>query len=136
VPRAALILLAAPLALAGCDLGEDEPPERIRGAPKEVAGVVARLERATRARDFGAICDQLFTDAARRRAGGRGCPKLLRSTAADLRDPRIRLVKIQIRKEGDARAVVRTTAVGQPPLEDTIELRRERGRYRIAALAG
>ena len=136
MPRAALILLAAPLALAGCDLGEDEEPARIKGAPKEVAGVVLQLERATRARDFRAICQDLFTEAARRRAGGRGCPRLLRATAADLRNPRIRLVRIQVRKDGNARATVRTTAAGQPALQDTIELRWERGRYRIAALVG
>ena len=133
--RAALIAIVAPLALAGCSLGGDEEPQPVRGAPVQVAKSVQALNRAARARDFRSICDRLFTASARRRAGGSDCPRLLRSTAEELRGPRIQILGIRIRGER-AEVRVRSRAVGQPPLVDTLQLRRERGEYRIDSLSG
>ena len=128
------ILLAGAL-LTGC-LGESDPePKRISGAPKEVADVVARLERVTRRRQFAELCDDLFTRSARSRAGGSDCVELLRATAKDVRHARIRLLEVKIQGTR-ARARVRTVAEGQAAVEETIELVRERGRFRIAALRG
>jgi hypothetical protein len=131
--RAALTLA---IALSGCSLGADEETrtEPARGAPKDVAETVRALERATRRRDWRAICEKLFTAAARRRAGGGDCPKLLRSSAGDVRRPRIELVSLEL-KRGRAEARVRTRARGQRPLTDVIELRREGGRWRIESLS-
>jgi hypothetical protein len=134
VQRAALIGVTA-LMLAGCSLGSDEEPQPIRGAPREVAQTVRALEKATRARDFRSICDRLFTASARRRAGGRDCRRLLGSTAEGLRAPRIQIVGIDVHGRR-AEVRVRSRAVGQPPLTDAIQLRRERGGYRIDSLAG
>jgi hypothetical protein len=92
-----------------------------------------RLERAVAAGDWAAICNDLFTRATRRRAGGADCGRLLRSDAAGTRRPRIDLVSIEP-KRGGALARVRTRARGQPPLADTIELRREADGYRVEAL--
>ncbi|MBA3299404.1 MAG: hypothetical protein H0U24_04905 [Thermoleophilaceae bacterium] len=128
------ILLAGAL-LTGC-LGESDPePKRISGAPKEVADVVARLERVTRRGQFAELCDDLFTRSARSRAGGNDCVELLRATAKDVRDARIRLLEVKIQGTR-ARARVRTVAEGQAAVEETIDLVRERGRFRIAALRG
>ncbi len=128
------ILLAGAL-LDGC-LGESDPePKRISGAPKEVADVVVRLERVTRRRQFAELCDNLFTRSARSRAGGNDCVELLRATAKDVRGARIRLLEVKIQGTR-ARARVRTVAEGQAAVEETIELVRERGRFRIAALRG
>ena len=121
--------------LAGCSLGGGEKPPRATGAAREVAGVVERLERAVAGGDWRAICDDLFTSAARRRAGGSDCPRLLRSDAAGVRGPRIQLVRIAIRGDS-AVARVRSRARGQPPLTEVIELRREHGRYRVESLRG
>jgi hypothetical protein len=133
--RAALIGVVAPVALAGCSLGGDEEPQAVKGAPRQVAQTVGALERATRTGDYRSICDRLFTASARRRAGGRDCPRLLGSTAEGLRGPRIQILGIDI--SGDrAKVRVRSRAAGQPPLVDTIVLRRERGSYRIDALEG
>lgn len=104
------------------------------GAPKEVAATVAELERATRDHDYREICGDLFSRAARERAGARDCGAQLRSAAADVSRPRIRLIAIRVRG-GRARARVRTRAADQGPIEETIELVRERGRFRIASLA-
>jgi hypothetical protein len=100
-----------------------------------VAATIQALDQATRARDFRGICNELFTAAARRRAGGRDCERLLRSAAAGVRRPRIQIVAIRI--EGKRATVrVRSRAANQRPLVDEVELVRERGGYRISALAG
>jgi hypothetical protein len=135
VNRAALTASVAVLGLAGCSLGAHEEPKAARGAPKQVAALVSTLDRATRGRDYRTICDELLTSSARRRAGGRDCARLLRSTARDVRRPRIELLAIEV-SGPRARARVRTRAAGQPPFVDTLRLVRERGRYRIDALTG
>ena len=138
-------ILGAVVALAGVVLvgmllrggseGSDDDPQPITGPGRQVAEVVTRLERATRRRQFEVVCDELFTRAARARAGGGNCVRLLRSTAKDVRRPHIRLLSVRINgNRADAR--VRTRAQGQAAVEETIDLQRERGRYRIAALRG
>ncbi len=116
--------------LAGCG---DDDPEPVSGAAKQVAATVARLQLLTERKDFQVICRELFTADARRRAGGNDCPKLLAETGNDVRTPRIELLSVTI--DGDrARAKVRTSARGQAPVEDELELFRERGGYRISSL--
>jgi len=120
--------------LAGCNSGSDDDAKPAAGAPKELTETVVALEAATQQRDFRRICDDLFSRAAMRRAGGEDCAQLVRSTAGDVRRPQITPVSIRVR--GDRADVrVRTTARGQRPIEDTIRLVREGGDWRIAALA-
>ena len=133
VAAAAGVLLVGFLLLGGS--GDDDEPKTISGPGKEVADVVVRLERATRRGQFEVVCDDLFTRAARARAGGRNCVRLLRSTARDVRRPRIRLLSVRI--DGNrAEARVRTRSEGQAAVDETIDLLREGGRYRIASLRG
>ncbi len=74
-PAAAAGLLAG-AALGSCSLGGEEPPPRpIAGAPRDVARVVSELGEASRRGQYRRICSELFTEAARRRAGGRDCAK-------------------------------------------------------------
>jgi hypothetical protein len=122
-------------ALSGCSLGADEEtaPRPARGAPREIGATVRALERATRMGEWRRVCEKLFTAAARRRAGGKDCPRLLRSAAGQVRRPRIELLRIELDRRG-AEIRVRTRALGQPALEDTMRLVRERGRYRIDSL--
>jgi hypothetical protein len=122
------------LAVAGCSVGEEEKPKPVTGAPKQVAETVQALDSATRSRDFAEVCSELLTAEARRRAGGKDCESLLRSATSDLRRPRIELRSIVV-KADKATARVRTHAKGQAPIDETIELVREGGEYRIAALA-
>ncbi len=124
------------IALSGCSLGADDEkgkPEPARGAAKQVAATVGALDRAVRAGRWRTICDRLFTPAARERAGGKDCVRLVRSSAGDLRGARIELVGIEVGQRG-AEARVRTQARGQAPLTDTLTLRRMSGRYRIESL--
>jgi hypothetical protein len=133
VRRGAAFLLAT-AALAGCNSGSGDEAEPAGGAPKEVTETVLALQTATQQRDFRRICDDLFSGVAKQRAGGKDCAQLVRSTAGDVRRPKITPVSIRVR--GDRADVrVRTTARGQRPIEDTIRLVRERDSWRIAALA-
>lgn len=132
--RARAVGLLALLALAGCSLGDDERPRPATGAAREVEAVVKRLERAVAAGDWAAICNELFTPDARRRAGRADCPRLLRSDAAGVRSPRIELVPIELERDR-VLARVRSRARGQPPLGDTIELRRGGDGYRVESLS-
>lgn len=127
-------MLVGALLLGGSG-DSDDAPERITGPGKQVADVVTRLELATRRRQFHVVCDELFTRAARTRAGGGNCVRLLSSTAKDVRRPRIRLLSVRISgKRAEAR--VRTLAADQAAVDETIDFLREGGRYRIAALRG
>jgi hypothetical protein len=123
------------IALSGCSLGaaEETRTEPVGGAPTAIAATLEALEGATRRGDWRAICEDLFTPAARRRAGGGDCPKLLRSSAGDVRRPRIELLSLKLRRRR-AEASVRTRTRGQRPLTDVIDLRRVRGDWRIESL--
>ena len=121
------------LALSGCSLGADKETTPVRGAPRQVVGTVGRLEQASRSHDWRRICNRLFTPAARRRAGGADCPRRLASYAQGLRRPRIRVLAIEVSADR-ASVRVRSTAAGQPPLDDKIQLRRVAGDYLIDAL--
>jgi hypothetical protein len=118
--------------LTGC-LGADEEPQPAGGAVQEVAGVVERLEKATVDGAFGTVCDELFTAAARERAGGEDCERRTRSAAEDVVRPRIEIDAMELRR-GLARVEITTRAAGQAEVPEVLELRRERGEWRVEAL--
>jgi hypothetical protein len=124
--------MAAMLAPAGCSTGDDEP-EVAAGAPREIAAAVERLERAIKREDFATVCNELFTDGARERAGGDDCVTQVRSAAEGLRRPSVELREIRVEGER-ATVMVATTASGQARVGDELELRREEGSWRIEAL--
>jgi hypothetical protein len=124
------------LTLTGCSLGADEEAPRASGPPAEIAAVVRQLERATAERDWATICADLFTAAARKRAGGPDCARLLGEAAADVRRPAIEIRGIRVEAGGRASVDVRTRAKGQQSVSDVLELRREDGEWRVEALTG
>jgi ketosteroid isomerase-like protein len=121
--------MAGAVFLTGC-LGcgsADEPAQRA------IAATIQRLERATAQHDFAALCDDLLTASARRRAGGPDCARLTRSAAAGVDRPRIEIEKVDL--DGNtARVTVSTRARGQSELSEGLVLRREGGRWRIDSL--
>jgi hypothetical protein len=132
-PIAAALVTAALLPVS-CG-GDEEKPERPPARVQEVSNAIEAFEQATKRKDYDRICTELFSEAVREQAGGRNCPKVLEQTSANVRNPSIRVLKITI--EGNrAKARVRTTAAGQEPVTETLELVREDGRYRVAALSG
>jgi hypothetical protein len=129
-----IMAVAALLAPVGCSIGADDEPQPVSGVPREVAATVNRLERAIADRDFAEVCDRLFTEAARKRAGGAGCAKQLAAAAEGVRDPVITIRGIDV--TGDRADVrVATTAEGQARLIDTLRLRRDGRRWLIEALS-
>jgi hypothetical protein len=120
---------------AGCSFEGGDDAEPAAGTVRAVGETVERLERAIASGQWNVVCDDLFTASARRRAGGKACARLLRSDAEGLRQPRLRVLRIDAEgKRADVR--VRSTARGQRPLTDVISLRRVGGSYRVDSLAG
>jgi hypothetical protein len=119
--------------LAGC-LGGDDDPMPAGDAARSIAAVVERLERATARGDFATVCDELFTAAARERAGGADCERLTRSAAEGIASPRIDVSAIDI-QAGRAEVEIVTRAEGQAAVPDVLELRRETDGWRVEALA-
>jgi hypothetical protein len=102
----------------------------------QVRDVVTRFAQATAKRDYQQICDDLI---ARRLAEtveefGLPCEQAFRAGLRAVRYPRLQIVRVRIRKD-KAFATVRTSASNQMPSTDTLQLVREDGRWRIAALA-
>ena len=127
--------VAALLAPVGCSIGGDEEPQRASGAPAAVAEVVERLERATAESDFATVCADVFTAAARERAGGVDCERLLRSAAEGIERPRIEVRSIDV--TGDrARVKVDARAAGEAVVGESLELRKLGGEWRVEALGG
>ncbi len=94
---------------------------------------MAQLQQATSKRDFNTICNDLFASAARQRAGGTDCARLLGERAGSIRRPRILVQSIEV--DGNrAQVRVRTTAAGQAATTDVIRMVRENGRFRISSL--
>jgi hypothetical protein len=121
------------LASLGCSLGGDEEAKPASGPPAQIAQTVDRFERAVARRDYEAICDQLFTAQARKRAGGAECSRQLRSATEDVKKPSIEILAIDV--QGDRATVkVRTRAQGQARVSDELRLRRESGGWLVEAL--
>ena len=95
--------------------------------------MVQRLQDATARHMYKTICRDLFSKRVREQAGGKDCPRFVQRQAGDVRNPRIEVKGITI-KRGSASVRVVTRASGQAPAPETIELVREGGRFRIASL--
>jgi Putative lumazine-binding len=126
--------VAAMLAPVGCSIGADDEPQPVTGVPKAIAATVDQLERAVAERDYATICNKLYTETARRRAGGDECVSQTRSAAEDVSRPRIEIQEIEVK--GDRATVkVATTAEGQARVADTLELRNTGGRWLVEAVS-
>jgi hypothetical protein len=130
---AALLVVAA--ALLAILISDRSDTPAISGAPKDVVATVTQFETALAGRDWATICNTLYTSEARASAGGAHCPATLAQSAGGLRQPRVRIVAVVVR--GQAASVkVAASVNGRPAVTDTIQLVRERGRFRIASAGG
>jgi hypothetical protein len=125
--RPVLLVLAACLA-AGC--GESGPTDEQR-----VRATLAEFQRATEAGDYRALCDRVLApeliDAVKQ--VGLPCELALEKGFEDVEAPRLTVGAIQVR-ENRATAEVRSSAEGESPSEDTVELVRVGDGWRIASL--
>jgi hypothetical protein len=124
---AALVAVTA-LALPACG-GEDQS--------EAVRGTLERFGRATAEKDYQTICDELFAPQLLTEVRQAGLPcevALSRSSLAQAERPTLTVRSVSV--DGDrASARIRTGAANQPASEDTVQLVRQDGAWRIVSLA-
>jgi hypothetical protein len=124
--RCVAALLAAAL-LAGCGGGPSDD--------QQVRQTLRDFVKATADKDYKLICDQLLAPRLvdQVKAIGLPCEKALQRGLGDVRDPRLTIGKVTV--DGDrASAQIRTSAAGQPPSADKVELSKVGGRWRVSSL--
>ena len=127
--RRPLLVFAAALAVAGslaaCGESDDE----------QVRAVVERFADAGAKQDYQRICDELITPALSQKVEqiGLPCEVALKKGFEDVQDPRLTVGTVSV--DGDrATAGVRSSAAGEAPSQDTLELVRVGDGWRIASL--
>jgi hypothetical protein len=127
----AAAVLAAILALGGCGGGAGGDGV----AREDAAQTVEELEDALATRDYGRVCDAIFSPEGRRRAGGEECRRRLARTSARVRDPQLEVVSAR-REAGVVTARVRASSDGERPAIDVVRLVPAGGGFRIESLSG
>jgi hypothetical protein len=125
--RPALLVLAACLA-AGC--GESGPTDE-----QQVRATLTEFERATAEGDYAALCDRVLAPELIEgfKQVGLPCELALEKGFEDVEAPRLTVGAIEVGEER-ATAEVRSSAEGEDPSQDTVELVRVDGGWRIASL--
>jgi hypothetical protein len=128
--RALALALAFAFAFAaGCGGGKSDE--------EQVQETVTELARATEAKDWQALCDRILApsliDQVKR--VGLPCEVALQQALGNVKQPRLTVGRITIDGRR-AKAEVRTSAEGQKPSQDVVELQRVDENWRISALAG
>jgi hypothetical protein len=116
------------LILAGCGESGPTPEEQVRST-------VAEFGRATAAKDYTALCDhilapELIEDV---ESIGLPCERALRRGLGEVEDPRLTIGEIVIRDD-EASAEIRTSAAGEEPSQDTLQLVNLDGVWKISSL--
>jgi hypothetical protein len=126
-PRPLLPLVAACL-LIGC--GDSGPTDE-----QQIRATLSEFERATAERDYRALCDRILApeliDSVEQ--VGLTCDVALQKGFEDVEEPRLTVGAIEVR-EDRATAEVRSSAAGESPSQDSVELVRAGDGWRIASL--
>jgi len=128
VPTRPLVLVLAVCALAGC--GDSGPTDE-----QQIRTALAEFERATAERDYQALCDRVLAPKLIEtvRQIGLPCELALQKGFEDVEDPRLTVGTVTV-DDDEATAEVRSSAAGQSPSQDTVELVRVDGKWRVASL--
>ena len=125
-----VLLVIAACALAGC--GDSGPSDE-----EQIRSTLAAFQRATADRDYAALCQRILApkliDTVKQI--GLPCEVALEKGFEDVRNPRLTVGAIKV-TEDSATAQVRSSAAGQSPSEDTVDLVRVGDGWRIASLGG
>jgi hypothetical protein len=127
-PVRSLATALALLALVGC--GDQDPaPEQ------QVRSTVTEFGRATAAKDYRALCDRLLAPSLIEEVESIGlpCEVALRRGLEEVREPQLTIGRVEVRDDR-ATAEVRTSAAGEEPSEDTLELVNVDGTWKISSL--
>ena len=127
VRRPLVALVAAALALGGCGSGPSDA--------EQVRSTVLAFGRATTAKNYQKMCDQLLAPRLvdKIKQAGLPCEVALQKGLGDVKDPKLTIGRIAVNGDS-ATADVRTSARGQPPSRDTLKLTKVGGRWKIASL--
>jgi hypothetical protein len=123
-----VLALACALVLAGC--GDSGP-----GDEEQVRATVSAFARATAAKDYTALCDRVLAPKLIEEVEqiGLPCEVALEQGLGEVEDPRLTIGKIAV-EDDRATVEVRTSAAGQEPSRDTLELERVGESWRISSL--
>jgi hypothetical protein len=127
VRRPLVALAAAALALCGCGSGPSDE--------QQVRSAVLAFGRATAAKDYQRMCDDLLAPrlVEKIKQAGLPCEVALQKGLGNVKDPQLTLGRIAVNGDS-ATADVRTSARGQAPSRDTLKLTKVAGRWKIASL--
>jgi hypothetical protein len=116
------------LVLAGCGDQGPTPEEQVRSA-------VTEFGRATAAKDYQALCDRLLAPSLVEEVESIGlpCEVAMRQGLRQVREPRLTIGRVEVR-EDRASAEIRTSAAGEEPSRDTLELVNVDGTWKISSL--
>jgi len=123
------LFLAAIVLLAGCGGGPSDT--------EQVHATVEAFGKATAAKDYQTLCDDLLSPKLieKLESVGLPCEVALKQGLGDVQAPTLTVGEIKV--DGDAAtAQVNSTAQGQAPSKDVLKLQRVNGKWRIASLAG
>ena len=122
-------LLAVAAVLAGCGEKEPTPEEQVRTT-------LTSFSRATAAKDYQKLCDKLLAPSlvSDLKKIGLPCEIALQQGLGDVRQPRLIVGTVTVDGK-KAVAEVQTSAEGEAPSKDSIELERTDAGWRIASLA-
>jgi hypothetical protein len=121
-------LALALLMLVGCGEQGPTPQEQVRST-------VAEFGRATAAKDYRTLCERLLAPELVEEVESIGlpCESALRRGLGGVREPRLTIGEITVRDD-EATAEVRTSAAGEEPSQDTLELVNLDGSWKISSL--
>jgi hypothetical protein len=120
--------IALVTAVAGC--GDQGPT-----AEEQVRSTVAEFGRATAAKDYQALCDRILAPSLIEdvKSVGLPCEVALRQGLGEVREPRLTIGRVRV--DGNRASVeIRTSAAGQEPSRDTLQLVNENGTWKISSL--
>ena len=127
VRRLIVALLVLGATLSGCGGGPSDA--------EQVQATVEAFGRATAAKDYQRMCDELLAPklVSEVERAGLPCEVALRQGLGDVKAPTLTIGRIEVRGD-NATAEVRSTAAGEQPSADTLELVRVEDAWRIASL--
>jgi hypothetical protein len=125
-PAVAVALL---LALTGC--GDAGPTDQ-----EQVRTTLTAFSKATAAKDYQRLCDKILAPSliADLKKIGLPCEIALQQGLGDVKQPRLLVGDVKV-KGKTATAQVKSSAEGEPPSSDTIELEHTDAGWQIASLA-
>jgi hypothetical protein len=112
--------------LGGCG---SSPGDQVRSTLRGFAAATAR-------RDYQALCDDFFAPALvdQVEQAGLPCEAAIRPEISATKQPKLKVLSVKVTGE-KALAQIHTSAANQPPSDDTIQLVKVKGHWRIASLA-